>query len=61
MAEALRDKINEKFCQGRWRVWRLATTALMKSDCFQYLADEGQTQGSVLASFPINGSSSTKK
>jgi len=33
----------------------------MKSDCFQYLADEGQTQGSVLASFPINGSSSTKK
>jgi hypothetical protein len=29
----------------------------MKGDCFQYLADEGRIQGSVLTSFPINGSS----
>jgi hypothetical protein len=38
-------------------VWRLATTALMKGDCFQHLAGEDQIQGSVLAIVPINRSS----
>jgi len=33
----------------------------VKGDCFQCLANEDQIQGSVLASFPIDGSSSTKK
>jgi hypothetical protein len=57
MAEALRDAKTKIFFVTVDCMRRVPTTALMKGDCFQHLADEGQIQGSVLTVFPINRSS----